>query len=103
MSAPEPWGVSDWFLGAHCSVLTRDGEHAALEMVSTAVKQRLDGLAGGSLEDDEHLLTKDASGPLYKALLVRRDEKYALGQIQAFIKEALVRMNRKGADDKVYW
>lgn len=95
-SAAPPGG---WRLNVSCPHLSKDEDAAALRLVRTALAARREGIAGGSLEDEERILN-DATvvsrpAAWRDAVVVRRDEKYVLRRAEEWVEAKLIASKKR--------
>jgi hypothetical protein len=77
------------FLSPKCDLITHKVELSALELLEKAINNALNGMAGGTLDDEEALVEGgDLKGRAFAVAVVRRDEKYVLQRIMKFITDS---------------
>eukprot|EP00439_Symbiodinium_sp_Y106_P017624 s2835_g2.t1 len=93
----------EWKLDIACFLHTASAEHKALDLVEGALAMARQRLAGGSLEEEEQLLSDNSLlSNLRMAVTLRRDEKDTIQKLETFLHHARARLRRAGAMWRYY-
>ncbi|CAE7457217.1 SETD4 [Symbiodinium sp. CCMP2592] len=94
----------EWKLDIACFLHTASAEHKALDLVEGALAMARQRLAGGSLEEEEQLLSDNSLLPnLRMAVTLRRDEKDTIQKLETFLHHARARLRRAGSMWRYYF